>query len=61
MRRGEERFALTAMGRYLEMERKGSEVCFYCDKKEFEDIWETYFDLKAESALSFHSKTISQG
>lgn len=48
VRRGEERFALTAMGRYLEMEQRGTEVCFYCDRKEFQDIWETYFDLKAD-------------
>ena len=47
-KRGEERFVLTAKDRYLEMEQRGETVCFFCEREEFEDIWEDYFDLNAD-------------
>ncbi|MCR4993349.1 MAG: hypothetical protein K6A45_09930 [Lachnospiraceae bacterium] len=48
------RFYETAPGEYtvysgnrcLNLKQNGSEVTFMCDKKEYEEYWETYFDLK---------------
>jgi N-glycosylase/DNA lyase len=50
------RFYETAPGEYtvysgnrcLELKQNGSEVTFMCDKKEYEEYWEDYFDLKRD-------------
>lgn len=44
----EDRFSLVALGRYLEMEQKGSEVTFFCEEEEFDSLWRNYFDLDAD-------------
>ncbi len=44
----EDRFSLVALGRYLEMEQKGSEVTFFCEQEEFDSFWRNYFDLDAD-------------
>ena len=43
-----ERYALTAFGRYLEIEQKQNEISFQCTPEEFEQVWEEYFDLKED-------------
>lgn len=50
------RFYETAPGEYtvysgnrcLKLKQNGSEVTFMCDKKEYEEYWEDYFDLKRD-------------
>lgn len=42
---GDERYALTAFGKYLEAEETREEICFGCSAEEFEQIWKEYFDL----------------
>lgn len=39
------RFALTARGKYLELEQQQDEVTFHCSREDFEGIWYEYFDL----------------
>ena len=46
--RHSERYALTAFGRYLEIEQKQNEISFQCTPEEFEQVWEEYFDLKED-------------
>ncbi len=46
--KGSERYALTALGRYLEIEQKQNEISFYCTIEEFEQIWKNYFDLEED-------------
>lgn len=43
-----ERYALTALGRYLEIEQRQNEIFFDCTPEEFEQVWENYFDLKED-------------
>lgn len=43
-----ERYALTALGRYLEMEQKQNEIFFDCTPEEFEQVWKKYFDLEED-------------
>lgn len=54
----ENRYALTAFGRYLEVEALQEDACmetgsigrfrFSCEKEEFDTIWAPYFDLHAD-------------
>lgn len=44
----EERYALTALDRYLEMEQKQNEISFDCTPEEFELLWKGYFDLEED-------------
>lgn len=43
-----ERYSLTALGRYLEIEQKQNEVFFDCTPEEFELVWKNYFDLEED-------------
>lgn len=43
-----ERYALTAFGRYLEIEQRQDEICFTCTSEEYEQIWKGYFDLEED-------------
>lgn len=43
-----ERFSLTALGRYLEMEQTENEISFDCTPEEFEQVWKYYFDLEED-------------
>lgn len=45
---GEERYALTALGRYLEIRQKGEELSFDCTRQEFGQVWKHYFDLEED-------------
>lgn len=42
---GVERYGLTALGRYLEIEQSKNEIKFDCTEEEFEQVWRPYFDL----------------
>ena len=44
----EERYALTAFGRYLEIEQKQNAIFFECTQEEFEQVWKRYFDLEED-------------
>lgn len=41
-------YELVAMGRYLKIAQQGEEITFYCDEKEFQEIWRSYFDLDSD-------------
>ena len=41
-------YALTAFGKYLEIEQKGDVFSFSCTEKEFGEIWEDYLDLHTD-------------
>lgn len=41
----ENRYALIAFGRYLEVEQKGEELLFACTQEEYDGMWREYFDL----------------
>lgn len=43
-----ERYALTAFGRYLEIEQKQNKIFFDCTPEEFKQVWEKYFDLEED-------------
>lgn len=43
-----EKYALTAFGRYLEIEQRQNEISFDCTMEEFEQIWKNYFDLEED-------------
>lgn len=43
-----EKYGLTALGRYLEIEQKQNEVFFHCTQEEFEELWRDYFDLEED-------------
>lgn len=45
-----ERYALTALGRYLVIEQAGNVVSFGCSEEEFEQLWKNYFDLEEDYA-----------
>lgn len=45
---GENRYGLTALGRYLLLEQDRDTVTFFCPPEEFDEVWENYFDLKAD-------------
>lgn len=44
----EEKYILTAFGRYLEIEQKKNEVFFDCTQEEYEQVWKRYFDLEED-------------
>ena len=44
----EETYALTALGKYLEIRQKGKRITFGCSDLEFEQIWKNYFDLEGD-------------
>lgn len=41
----ENRYALVAFGRYLEVEQVNDELLFACSQEEYDGIWREYFDL----------------
>ncbi len=43
-----ERYALTALGRYLEIKQAADEISFFCTQEEFDQIWKSYFDLEED-------------
>lgn len=43
-----ERYALTALDRYLELQERHGEICFFCTQEEFEEVWREYFDLDTD-------------
>lgn len=43
-----ERYALTALGRYLTIEQAGNSLFFDCPEEEFEQVWRKYFDLEED-------------
>ncbi|MDE5907911.1 MAG: 8-oxoguanine DNA glycosylase [Lachnospiraceae bacterium] len=43
-----EKYALTAFGRYLEIEQEENKITFFCTQEEFEKIWKDYFDLEED-------------
>ncbi len=43
-----EKYALTALGRYLEIEQIGNQFFFDCTQEEFETVWRNYFDLEED-------------
>lgn len=43
-----EKYALTALGRYLEIEQRENQLFFDCTLEEFEGIWRRYFDLEED-------------
>lgn len=45
---GKEKYALTALGRYLEIEQAADEISFSCTQEEFDQIWKNYFDLEED-------------
>ena len=47
----EEEFVLIAMGRRLKISQKGQEFTFDCTQQEFDEIWESYFDLDTDYAM----------
>lgn len=42
---GENKYALTAFGRYLEMEQEKDGVILHCTQEELQEVWYGYFDL----------------
>lgn len=42
----EERYALVAMGKYLEIEQQGNELLFSCTQEEYDAVWHKYFDME---------------
>lgn len=47
----EERYALVALGKYLEIEQTGSELSFFCTKEEYDAVWRQYFDMDNDYGL----------
>lgn len=43
-----EKYVLTALGRYLEIEQRENQLFFDCTLEEFEGIWRKYFDLEED-------------
>ncbi|MCM1123185.1 MAG: 8-oxoguanine DNA glycosylase [Eubacterium sp.] len=44
------RYALVAFGKYLEVEQAGDELLFACTREEYDGIWREYFDLDNDYA-----------
>ena len=42
------RYAVIAFGRYLELEQQGDSIHFFCEQEEYNEIWEDYFDIKTD-------------
>ncbi len=43
-----EKYALTALGKYLEIEQIENQLFFDCTQEEFEGVWKEYFDLEED-------------
>lgn len=46
----EERYSVTAYGRYLELFQNKNEIYFDCTQQEYDDIWKSYFDMDTDYA-----------
>lgn len=46
-----ERYALIALGKYLEIEQTGGELLFSCTKEEYDAVWRQYFDMDNDYGL----------
>ena len=44
----EERYALVALGRYLEIEQRGDNLIFSCTEEDYNDVWRQYFDMESD-------------
>ena len=44
----ENTYSLIAFGSYLEVEQKGTQVCFSCTEEAFDALWRNYFDLDTD-------------
>jgi len=44
----EERYGLTAFGKYLVIGQQGEEIRLSCSREEFEAVWKHYFDLEED-------------
>lgn len=42
------KYALTALGQYLEVEQRQNQLFFDCTPEEFERVWREYFDLEED-------------
>ncbi len=42
------RYSLIADRHYLQVEQRDGRTVFYCERSEFENYWEAYFDLQAD-------------
>ena len=42
------RYALVALGRYLEIEQRGDEILFLCTQEEYDTVWRQYFDMESD-------------
>ena len=47
----EERYALVAFGKYLEIEQRGGELLLSCTQEEYDTIWCQYFDMENDYGL----------
>lgn len=47
----EERYALVAFGRYLEIEQRGGELLLSCTQEEYDTLWRQYFDMENDYGL----------
>lgn len=46
-----ERYALVALGKYLEIEQMGGELSFSCTQEEYDAVWRQYFDMDNDYGL----------
>ena len=44
----ENRYALVALGKYLEIEQRGDELIFSCTEEDYNDVWRQYFDMESD-------------
>lgn len=44
----EDTYALTAFGKYLEIQQQGMQISFSCTEEEFDALWREYFDLDTD-------------
>lgn len=61
----ENRYALVALGRYLEIEQRGDELIFSCSQEEYDTVWRQYFDMENDygqyrSAISEQDDYLTQ-
>lgn len=50
-RTAQDRYALVAFGRYLEMEQQGGCLTLFCTQEEYDTVWSRYFDMENDYAL----------
>lgn len=46
-----ERYALVALGKYLEIEQTGAELSLSCTREEYDAVWRQYFDMDNDYGL----------